>query len=764
MGHDDVDPIADKPLQDSISAGDEVAFLLCGSGDARHLLGTIIDLFKWKHSPSRSKGSQPGSVHFTIVDINAAALARTVVLFDMILRYGYMKFKKMPRIEDALTVMAYAFSSAVIPPFVLDKMMEHIKSLADQLEDDADLPASSVMGTLYLPKETRVQVLHKLKQWAQPLGDEWAPESLRTHLKTALSNDRAALDAPDFYPASKKKPPSQCEQECNALGVIFPEQPFLTRREPELIPLLEDFRAKKLKAKTALGKHIDSHWKTNPLVIDLDSEQEKAGTGHATLRGEQFASLVWHPADLLPQMVNAVGVNTENLGVIEGLSSTFDLIAASLLHIMDTIQIEVIAGEMADVLERMQHGLLEHRSYKPQDPKEVDPTLFPKRYDRIHMSNIPDYIGGPLTAHMCGGPLLRSDRSTSNLRFNNLLNPPNFKNHDQFLAEYMLMHKPQQIADHFGLVREKPAPLSRDEQEKTKFFEMMGFGGLLQEDYFIWERAGTPERIPAKRMMKRPQLEHWLHSHLLKICLPYVRPSVSASPQYAPLNLTAFFRLVAHMAKLGYPAHQLSGILSAVSEGSIITRARSPRALVLTPQDAAKEYPPRKIGLGPWKAEFTTLLSIWSRVLPFGVVVPPRALVPLDEILEYSVTFPPLPHRPDRCPNIAVVFYNKTLIEHLMEYPEFPQIIQDDETGDASEPGRQFRDKGCHMVTATKYVTATRTATMWLRKDVADEVISGKDWSVCLLRTDTWDLIRPVEIAAAEAVRPVGAWTGNVEH
>ena len=146
----------------------------------------------------------------------------------------------------------------------------------------------------------------------------------------------------------------------------------------------------------------------------------------------------------------------------------------------------------------------------------------------------------------------------------------------------------------------------------------MGVSSFATENYLIWGPKGTT-RSTLKNLMSRPALEHWLYGHLLKICLPRVRPPHSDRPMYAPLNLNAFFHLISAMHEVGYPTHWLSGILSAACEGSISTTARPPRQLVLNTKDVDKTHASRKISLRPWLAEFTTLLSVWSRLLPFGV-------------------------------------------------------------------------------------------------------------------------------------------------
>ncbi|KAI8287173.1 hypothetical protein K4K60_012800 [Colletotrichum sp. SAR11_57] len=182
FGHDQAEPLFDAPLWPLMSGKDPVSFLFCGSGDARHLFVTIVALFVNKTVASvggPAKGMASAPAHFTLVDINAAALARTLIIFDMTFRYGVMKAQKLPHIEDALMVLAYMYSSAFIPKFVAEKILEHVRTLIDHFEDTEDGVGTDYMFMLYIPKETRIQVLRKLKQWTEPLGAMNATKRLR---------------------------------------------------------------------------------------------------------------------------------------------------------------------------------------------------------------------------------------------------------------------------------------------------------------------------------------------------------------------------------------------------------------------------------------------------------------------------------------------------------------------------------------------------------------------------------------------------------
>ncbi|KAK5656582.1 hypothetical protein OQA88_4561 [Cercophora sp. LCS_1] len=226
-----------------------------------------------------------------------------------------------------------------------------------------------------------------------------------------------------------------------------------------------------------------------------------------------------------------------------------------------------------------------------------------------------------------------------------------------------------------------------------------------------------------------------LYAFLLKICLPSKRPKHSDGPVHSPLNFTALLRLIAHLADTGYPPHWLSGVLSGLASGEIATTARTPKQIVTTPADVDATCPLLKMAAAPWRTEFTTLLSIWSRLMPFGLIAPPTALVPLAEIGEYTVSFPAFCEAGLRVPHFVLAFW----IEE--DAPPLPQnrlleAMRDDDKADKSALSKEIRRKSVHVFGAVRYVTATRTASFWSRTDIMNK-LQGGDWKVYICRIDT---------------------------
>ncbi len=325
------------------------------------------------------------------------------------------------------------------------------------------------------------------------------------------------------------------------------------------------------------------------------------------------------------------------------------------------------------------------------------------------------------------------------------------------------MHNGRQIADHFAVRRiEAPVDDMTDMMELHQvpaIHGMLKMSSFMRENYMVWE--SFPKVVhPLSNLLPRSAFETWMYSHLLKICLPFPRPILSDRPVHAPLNLTAFIRLVVHMSEVGYPSHWLSAIITSVCDGVITTNARAPRTLVIQPEFLAKRFPSRQISVQPWRAEYTTLFSIWRRILPFGIVATSRALVPVSTISQYTVSFPSFTSPNGNVPHFIVLFWN-TEVGGTSEPPSTLRrpVLLDDELGAASSSAQCIRKAGIHCLTAFRYATKTRTATFWLRDDVVKDMMAG-EWKVYIWRTDTWQAVtKGVEVATG--VLKVKTWTDS---
>jgi hypothetical protein len=365
-----------------------------------------------------------------------------------------------------------------------------------------------------------------------------------------------------------------------------------------------------------------------------------------------------------------------------------------------------------------------------------------------------DYIGGIFAVALYGRPLLKDDKP-SRLQYNVLLNPPRFKTREHFRAEYMLMYDEERVTDHFAL-RQLPGDRHEDDDYDDYLAPMgqavMGMnslqsGSFVRESYQIWERV-RQTKLPLQRLLPRATLDRWLFAHFLKICLPYTRPAAEGAPMHSPLNLTAFLRLVTHLHQIGYPPHWLSTILTNLCEDEITTTARAPRQVSTDQSFVAIVFPSLKMAISPWRAEYTTLLSIWTPLLPFAFLAPANSLVLPSDVAEYTVSFhnQMVNNAHLRVPHFMLVFWDTS------NGPEPPRdmrnFLLDDETGDTSPSAREMKKNAIHLVNTFRYVTETSTASFWLRTDVMEEMKKG-NWTVYIWRNDTWENVtRGVDVGA----------------
>ena len=338
-----------------------------------------------------------------------------------------------------------------------------------------------------------------------------------------------------------------------------------------------------------------------------------------------------------------------------------------------------------------------------------------------------------MTTFLSGVPILRHQGS-SWMQSNVLRNTSLWITHDQFLAEHLLLADRKRIHDHFKVsLSDVSAKLEQDNDGKI----IGGVTGVVMIAPFAWAYRGSGP-LPWEKMMPRVELERWLVAHFLKLVLPFPREVWSQKLVYAPLNMTTFFRLVAHTAELGYPTHWLSNLLSALCEGEITTTARAPRAVVMEPNLVKVAYPPRKMCLRPFVAEFKVLLSVWRALLPFGVLLQHEILPDLRAVREYRISFPPQDLRRVAWqinPHYALVLGQKDILKEK----DLRKVLLDDEVGDRSPSAAKSRaEPGIHVMSTFKWKMETMTATFWFDEALIDDMRRNGGWVAYIWRTDTW--------------------------
>jgi hypothetical protein len=405
VGHDVAGSLVDEELQATLSATDEVSFLFCGSGDARHVFSTLNQLANAEGFPIKQR-QMFKKAHFTLIDLSASAVARTALFLDLLFQFLMMKGERINGHQDALILMGYLYSCQILPPWVMEKLGANLDMLIKGLEADDDM----VLPALYIPHNIRPQVIEKLKGWKKPLTGAYATKAVRLSIRQSLRQEAAQTPHGRLLVAEGYE---EEDQIFDNLTVLLPSEKLAQEREPALLPLMAAYKKNRKANRAALNAYIDEHWQTNPTLIDMDFER-KVRTVKKPIPDEP-------PKDLSPaerrmwpmfkqQMKQAQenqlwppDINYRPLHVLESLPLTtttsakgkkkktissggaldvfamfFEMLALALARIADRLTIELSVGEMAESMERIRYddGI---RSKKG----------FPQRFDRIHMSNVP---------------------------------------------------------------------------------------------------------------------------------------------------------------------------------------------------------------------------------------------------------------------------------------------------------------------------------------------------------------------------------------
>lgn len=356
--------------------------MFCGSGDARNLFTTLLML---SLKEITEKKNVCKSVHITVLDLKPAALARTLIFFDMMITYFMLKTKKTPGIEDAPVIMAYLYAGHVIPAAVNEKLQTHIEGLVEALETD-----EKIFDWLFVPASTRKEVAYVLKQWQKPLeANYYRAPTVRRTVGNRLRRDKvkAAMFFGDTSRLEDLPGFAKDRKTFDELTVLLPSKAFAERRDPPLVALMQRYYERRSKdAATQLANHVDTTWVTNLTLIDFDHiESTRSGDSAWNLMLTDEEKVPAIETDSL-QLAGVLPPIAAGVGALEMIGSFFDAVSMSVAKLSPRLMIEALAGEMTDIMDRIRWNCLDARS-KPSGG--INPSKFPGTYDRIHMSNIP---------------------------------------------------------------------------------------------------------------------------------------------------------------------------------------------------------------------------------------------------------------------------------------------------------------------------------------------------------------------------------------
>ncbi|KAK8122631.1 hypothetical protein PG984_011301 [Apiospora sp. TS-2023a] len=774
VGHDDPEP--EFNLEMANSTQEDYSFLFAGIGDARNLFATLISIGALTASKSSLKSKK---FHFTLLDIKPAVFARDFLMFRLLLD---TKKESSAEASKTLVALSYLFTAATMPEWVYSRVQTAISDLLGELESKHGQEAdeSPIMAKFYVSNSNTDLISAHLRNWQRKPSDWYGtPEILSRVQGEILANKTKRMLGQG--PESDSGAPSGCQSgspdvlEYEDLGVMLPHTQLIKEHETRLVELLKEYRKKRAPGnKRKLDQYFQEQWKPNMTLIDFEWETKRGPNPSPTLdfAPQKTATLLWgnFPPGTLGKKVS---------GVLPHLEAFFDCVSKALDELPDQMTFEIVIGDMVDYFERAGQGILRSVGHH-----ESSPAKFPDTFDRIHMSNIPDYVGGAMTTFLHALPRLRSQK-TSAVTSNVLRNTRVWPTHDSFLVDSLLLAGRSRIENTFSAYLMPECA----QVEKALDGSLVGGMGAIMVFSMKWARKST-KALEWSKLMPRRSLEHWLHAMFFRLCLPFPMVSDFESQVLRPLNLTTLFPLIVHLFKMGYPASWLSGILNDLAKDEVSSTARPPQAPVTDAAAAKASHPSKPVSMRPFVVEYRMLLSLWQRLLPFGLLLQEdvaKSLPDPSKLTRFEVLLDRINQdlnnalsRGTNLPQLdtmssVLVFWNRTVNGEVPVDGDLRHTLLD-EGNDKEEPvngsksksflesrlrakGRSESEHTVHVISTTQWAADKSIASFWFPADVVQGMMSGPDdWVLCVWSTGSWTQTTSVPVGPGN-VRSSRNWT-----
>lgn len=708
----------------------DVSVFLGGVGDARHFYAQLAILGSTERMAAgvTSRPIVKRKYHFTMNDLKAGTLARDIILFVLLDQLAVSKDLAQTERTELYTVVYYVFLGIIIPRYVLDRLNQVIDLVIERLEKK-----ETILPWLQVPDSDGGEIIRALRSWRDGLlvalySTSRVIESAVTGLQQAERQIRLMFG---FNPSQA---PPGCKKEFDT----YSEAPFLqvprsvlNEREPDLLKLMDsDASPKRLKS------YLSKNWCTNPTFLDVD--------WHVDAMGD--LDVAFDPFQLYRRLHDILSLQEKGgprkTKLFDYVSSFFQAVVLALRKTRGRLTAELILDDLAAAIDGVRYGLIEGR----------DATA-PRTFDLVHLSNVPDYIGGSFFTFIYGGKIL-NDPKTAKLTSTCLRNTGLWKSHEEFHSEYMA------VADLNALFKFTQMQMTGREEGDNFIGSMSG--------YIDWRRARMGA-FAYEMLVSRAELFRFVVLHFLKIALPCGRSMSDTEFThfiFPTLNLTNIFRLTIHLHEIGYPSHWLADILTRILDDQLTTSARPPRTHPVQSSEISKQNSLAKLSSAPWRAEMSTLTVLFQRLLPFSPMTTTTALPSPHAIFSYCVRIADIiPHGEGRSA-MVLVFYKMALwVKTPGNFRDMGRYLDSSPEKDPhceASGCKKLRENGCVVVTAFTWSgVPDRTVEFWMREDVMDPMRNTEHvWGCALWRVDDWKVLSSEPVDAAGVVKGE-CWTSS---
>ncbi|KAG9231841.1 hypothetical protein BJ875DRAFT_103654 [Amylocarpus encephaloides] len=714
---------------DSEHKEEPVSFFLAGVGDARNLYRTIISILEVEKSPRKH-------YHIAINDVNSCVLVRDLIVFMLVDELSQLDDDSGEYLEVLATIY-FIYLGVMIPLFVFERLQSTLSKALLALQSGQQPVKIFHLYDRHFPEYIKV-----LTSWQTSALTLMASREVIT-LATRQVGGTAARSGDN---GENRNCGAERELYLSSL-VLRPPVELLTKYDRPLFELLQHYASRPRANAPRFRDYLCKHWRVNTTLIDENryhtiKNKRDMDFGHDPFAATQRFSF------------EELGANYGDPELLfDFLRPFFDGAAKALRALKGRLQIEVLLGDCVDVAERLRFGLV--RDLNDQSPEcmsdsrfEHRPKHFPTRFERIHLSNVPDYMNGNLSLCLYFGPLLK--KFPEGLMMSCCLrNSGSWQNIESFLSEYQLIH---------------------NEKMLTQLTSVVVFDRGLDElmpmrDYVIYGYGGPPASF--NRLLPKRAFMKWFYALFFRLALPFNQDILSVHTIIlSPVNLTILFRIMSQLEALHYPSHWMSEALNNILENKVITAGRPPRASTTKPAAVERNHPEKRLCTTPFSFEMTVLSRMFQPLLPFALTGVPAAkdiyLYKFD-MSKARISFDPAA----ATAQLALFFWDQDYLRPLgfdgMDaHTSNLRVLLDPSWGEADPDFNTpchaaFRENGMAVYTTFATDKNTVSVTAWMYIGFVEKMLE-QDWGFNLYRTDNYQPIFDIPCMVRDSVERGVSW------
>lgn len=347
-------------------------------------------------------------------------------------------------------LLLHIYLSPIMPGRLAAMLQARVQRAIDILEDKQPPPAYLDIPHIYRP-----QVLRVLNQWQHDASARLSVSKLRREIVLQRHSEKVKWDlhhSTSMGPRPETAPEWKTEKQFyEQTGVLAVPKPHDPAYGDDIRSAFEASSARKIERKDAVAKKVEADWASNVTMIDLDWVE---ALNNMDAHDIDVANDPWQFGAALREFIPA----KSGAGLYELVAMWFNFLAECIGQLQNSMKIEMCLGSITTVLEQIRCGAIGRRqqsnaSCDPDTAQGNDATIsegeeYPRVYDRIHLSNIPDYIGGTLAWFLYALPLTHAGDG-SYITSTCLRNPPRFKTEAHFHNEYVSLSAPSDLAKVF---------------------------------------------------------------------------------------------------------------------------------------------------------------------------------------------------------------------------------------------------------------------------------------------------------------------------